>query len=94
MEFPEKTSRVTHGSVVIACHYLLYQHLKSPVLIGAGLIAKKAVEKGLHVKPYVKTSLSPGSRVATEYLRDAGLMPYLEAWVSTGWLWLYDLYRE
>jgi aconitate hydratase len=49
------------------------------VMIGAGLLAKKAVEHGLKVKPYVKTSLAPGSRVVTEYLRNSGLMPYLEA---------------
>jgi aconitate hydratase len=49
------------------------------VLIGAGLLAKKAVEKGLKVKPWVKTSLAPGSRVVTDYLKEAGLMSYLEA---------------
>jgi aconitate hydratase len=49
------------------------------VLLGAGLLAKKAVEKGLKVPPYVKTSLAPGSKVVIQYLEDAGLMPYLEA---------------
>jgi len=49
------------------------------VMVGAGLLAKKAVERGLSVKPYVKTSLAPGSRAVTDYLRDAGLLPYLEA---------------
>jgi aconitate hydratase len=48
------------------------------VLVAAGLLAKKAVEKGLTVKPWVKTSLAPGSKVVTDYLADAGLMPYLE----------------
>jgi aconitate hydratase len=48
-------------------------------MIAAGILAKKAVERGLMVKPYVKTSLAPGSRVVTEYLREGGLMPYLEA---------------
>jgi aconitate hydratase len=48
------------------------------VLIGAGLLAKKAVEKGLKRKPWVKTSLAPGSKVVTEYLKDSGLLPYLE----------------
>jgi aconitate hydratase len=48
------------------------------VLIGAGLLAKKAVAKGLTVKPHIKTSLAPGSRVVTEYLRKAGLLPHLE----------------
>ena len=78
MEFSEKTSRVTHGSVVIASITSCTNTSNPYVLIGAGLLAKKAVEKGLHVKQYVKTSLSPGSRVATEYLRYASLMPYLE----------------
>ena len=76
---PEKTSRVTHGSVVIAAITSCTNTSNPSVLIGAGLLAKKAVEKGLRAKPYVKTSLSPGSRVATEYLRAAGLLPYLEA---------------
>ncbi len=48
------------------------------VLMAAGLLAKKAVEKGLTVKPWVKTSLAPGSKVVTDYLADSGLMPYLE----------------
>jgi aconitate hydratase len=49
------------------------------VMLGAGILAKKAVEKGLTVKPWVKTSLAPGSKVVTDYLKHAGLMPYLEA---------------
>jgi aconitate hydratase len=75
----EKAFRVTHGSVVIAAITSCTNTSNPSVLIGAGLLAKKAVEKGLHVKPFVKTSLSPGSRVATEYLKAAGLLPYLEA---------------
>src|SRR5258708_12718419 len=47
-------------------------------MLGAGLLAKKAVERGLHVKPWVKTSLAPGSKVVTDYLLAAGLTPYLE----------------
>jgi aconitate hydratase len=47
-------------------------------MIGAGLVARKAVERGLQVKPYVKTSLAPGSRVVTEYLENAGLLDDLE----------------
>ena len=46
-------------------------------MLAAGMLAKKAVEKGLKVPPYVKTSLAPGSTVVTEYLEDTGLMPYL-----------------
>lgn len=76
---PEKVPRVTHGSVVIAAITSCTNTSNPSVLIGAGLLAKKAVEKGLQVRPYVKTSLSPGSRVATEYLKAAGLLPYLEA---------------
>jgi aconitate hydratase len=48
-------------------------------MLGAGLMAKKAVEKGLTVAPYIKTSLSPGSGVVTYYLRESGVIPYLEA---------------
>src|SRR5207253_6820772 len=48
------------------------------VMVGAGLLAKKAVERGLMTQPWVKTSLAPGSQVVTEYLRDAGLLGYLE----------------
>ena len=47
-------------------------------MLGAGLLAKKAVERGLQVKPWVKTSLAPGSKVVTDYLQASGLMPYLE----------------
>ena len=79
VESQEKSFRVTHGSVVIAAITSCTNTSNPSVLIGAGLLAKKAVEKGLHVKPFVKTSLSPGSRVATEYLRAACLLPYLEA---------------
>ena len=49
------------------------------MLIAAGLLAKKAIEKGLKSKPWVKTSFAPGSKVVTEYLRDANLMEPLEA---------------
>ena len=48
------------------------------MLRAAGLLAKKAVELGLKVKPHIKTSLAPGSRIVTEYLEKAGLLPYLE----------------
>jgi aconitate hydratase len=54
--------------------HLLHEHINPSVLVAAGLVAKKAVEKGLNVKPYVKTSLAPGSRVVTEYLKKAGLI--------------------
>ena len=75
----EKAFKVSHGSVVIAAITSCTNTSNPSVLIGAGLLAKKAVERGLLAKPFVKTSLSPGSRVATEYLKTAGLLPYLEA---------------
>ncbi|MBF5043623.1 aconitate hydratase AcnA [Aggregicoccus sp. 17bor-14] len=68
-----------HGAVVIASITSCTNTSNPAVLIGAGLLAKRAVEKGLVAKPWVKTSLAPGSKVVTEYLRDAGLQPYLDA---------------
>jgi aconitate hydratase len=67
-----------HGSVVIAAITSCTNTSNPSVLIGAGLLAKKAVEKGLTVAPWVKTSLAPGSKVVRDYLEKAGLMPYLE----------------
>ena len=67
-----------HGSVVIAAITSCTNTSNPSVLIGAGLLAKKAGEKGLQRKPWVKTSLAPGSRVVTEYLKDSGLLPHLE----------------
>ncbi len=74
----EQTS-LTHGSVVIAAITSCTNTSNPSVMIGAGLLAKKAVELGLRVPPYVKTSLAPGSRVVTQYLQAAGLTPYLQA---------------
>jgi aconitate hydratase len=70
---------VGHGSVVIAAITSCTNTSNPSVMIAAGVLAKKAVERGLEVKPWVKTSLAPGSRVVTDYLSDAGLMPYLES---------------
>ncbi len=67
-----------HGAVVISAITSCTNTSNPSVLIGAGLLAKKAVEKGLTSKPWVKTSLAPGSKVVTEYLKDSGLLPYLE----------------
>ncbi len=67
-----------HGSVVIAAITSCTNTSNPSVLMAAGLLAKKAVERGLEVKPWVKTSLAPGSRVVTQYLKEAGLLPYLE----------------
>jgi aconitate hydratase len=67
-----------HGSVVIAAITSCTNTSNPSVLIGAGLLAKKAVEKGLSVPAWVKTSLAPGSKTVTDYLAKAGLTPYLE----------------
>lgn len=67
-----------HGSVVIASITSCTNTSNPSVLIAAGLLAKNAVERGLTTKPWVKTSLAPGSKVVTEYLDKAGLTPYLE----------------
>jgi aconitate hydratase len=67
-----------HGSVVIAAITSCTNTSNPSVLMAAGLLAKKAVERGLQTKPWVKTSLAPGSKVVTDYLIEAGLMGYLE----------------
>jgi aconitate hydratase len=67
-----------HGSVVIAAITSCTNTSNPSVMIGAGLLAKKAVERGLQRKPWVKTSLAPGSKVVTDYLENAGLLPYLD----------------
>ncbi len=67
------------GAVVLAAITSCTNTSNPSVMLGAGLLAKKAVERGLSAKPWVKTSLAPGSKVVTDYLKDAGLMPYLEA---------------
>lgn len=69
---------LTHGSVVIAAITSCTNTSNPTVMLGAGILARKALEKGLRVPPYVKTSLAPGSRVVTEYLRRSGLLEALE----------------
>jgi aconitate hydratase len=69
---------IGNGDVLIAAITSCTNTSNPGVLLAAGLLAKKAVELGLKVKPHVKTSLAPGSRVVTEYLTKAGLLPYLE----------------
>ncbi len=76
---PGEEFALKHGSVVIAAITSCTNTSNPSVMIGAGLLAKKAVEAGLDVQPWVKTSLAPGSRVVTDYLERAGLMPFLEA---------------
>ena len=68
-----------HGSIVIAAITSCTNTSNPYVMMAAGLLAKKAVERGLRTPPWVKTSLAPGSRVVTDYYNKAGLMPYLEA---------------
>jgi len=71
-------SELQHGSIVIAAITSCTNTSNPGLLIGAGILAKKAVEKGLSVPGFVKTSLAPGSRVVTEYLKRTGLLSYLE----------------
>jgi len=77
-EFRGQKFKLKHGSVVIAAITSCTNTSNPSVLVAAGLLAKNAVEKGLNVKPWVKTSLAPGSRVVTDYLEDAGLDEYLD----------------
>jgi aconitate hydratase len=71
-------AKLGHGAVVIAAITSCTNTSNPSVMIGAGLVAKKAVEKGLDVHPWVKTSLAPGSKVVTEYLDKSGLSEYLD----------------
>jgi aconitate hydratase len=75
---PGTNDVIGHGAVVIAAITSCTNTSNPSVLMAAGLLAKKAVEKGLTSKPWVKTSLAPGSKVVTDYLTDAGLIPYFE----------------
>lgn len=75
---PAKSGEVGHGSVLIAAITSCTNTSNPSVMLGAGLLAKKAVEKGLKVNPVVKTSMAPGSRVVTDYLNKTGLQPYLD----------------
>jgi aconitate hydratase len=77
-ELPAYASEFTHGAVVVAAITSCTNTSNPSVMIGAGLLAKRAVERGLTSKPWVKTSLAPGSQVVTAYLEKAGLLTYLE----------------
>jgi len=74
LEKPNSLETLTHGSVVIAAITSCTNTSNPTVMVAAGLLAKKAIEKGLHVPGYVKTSMAPGSRVVTDYLTHAGLL--------------------
>jgi len=78
LEHDGRRFSLKHGSVVIAAITSCTNTSNPSVMIAAGLLAKKACEHGLEVKPYVKTSLAPGSRVVTEYYKSAGLTEYLD----------------
>ncbi len=77
--FAGREFTLKHGHVVIAAITSCTNTSNPSVMVGAGLLAKKAVERGLDVKPWVKASMAPGSKVVTSYLDAAGLTPYLEA---------------
>jgi len=74
-----KGDSLSHGSVVIAAITSCTNTSNPAVMIGAGLLAKNALEKGLKINKYVKTSFAPGSRVVTDYMKESGLMKYLKA---------------
>ena len=77
-EMPTAVAELQHGDVLIAAITSCTNTSNPSVMLAAGLLAKKAVERGLRVKPVVKTSLGPGSRVVTEYLHKSGLQQYLD----------------
>ena len=82
------------GAVAIAAITSCTNTSNPYVLVGAGLVAKKAVEKGLKAPAYVKTSLAPGSKVVTGYLEDSGLTTILGSnRIQHSWLRLYNMYR-
>jgi len=79
VEYPDGSKGTIHNGDVLISAITSCTNTSNPsVMIAAGLLAKKAVEAGLTVKPYVKTSLAPGSKVVTDYLTKTGLLPYLE----------------
>jgi aconitate hydratase len=78
VELDGKEVEVGDGSIVVAAITSCTNTSNPSVMVGAGLLAKKAVERGLTVQPWVKSSLAPGSQVVTEYLNAAGLTPYLD----------------
>jgi aconitate hydratase len=84
---------IKDGSILIAAITSCTNTSNPNVLIGAGLLAKKAVELGIKTKPWVKTSLAPGSQVVTDYLEKAGLNTYLDKLgFKSSWIWMHNLY--
>ena len=89
------SAELGHGAVVIAAITSCTNTSNPSVMLGAGLVAKKALEKGLQVPPYVKTSLAPGSKVVTEYLQAAGIAGAARrSALQPGGLWLYHVHRQ
>jgi aconitate hydratase len=84
MEFNGRPMKIGDGNIVIAAITSCTNTSNPHVLMGAGLIAKNAVARGLKVPPFVKTSLAPGSKVVMDYLEAAGLVPYFDA---LGFIW-------
>ncbi len=78
VEIGGETFSLSHGSIVIAALTSCTNTSNPSVMVAAGLLAKKAAERGLRVPPYIKTSMAPGSRIVTEYLSAAKLLPFLE----------------
>jgi aconitate hydratase len=78
IDLDDETVEIGHGDVLVSAITSCTNTSNPSVMIAAGLLARNAVEKGLDVPPYVKTSLAPGSRVVTQYLEESGLLPYLE----------------
>jgi aconitate hydratase len=78
VELDGQPSAITDGTIVIAAITSCTNTSNPSVMVGAGLLARNAVEKGLDVKPWVKTSMAPGSKVVTDYLETSGVLPYLE----------------
>ena len=94
-EFPNAHVDLGHGDVLIAAITSCTNTSNPSVMLAAGLLAKKAVERGLKVRSAVKNSLAPGSRVVTEYLQKTGLQPYLDQLgLQSGRLRLHDLHRQ
>jgi aconitate hydratase len=86
---------LNQGSVAIAAITSCTNTSNPYVMMAAGLLAKKAVERGLKSKPWVKTSLAPGSKVVTDYLASAGLTDSLErSWIQYRGLWLHNMHRK
>jgi aconitate hydratase len=79
VKIEDAVHKIGHGAIVIAAITSCTNTSNPSVLMAAGLLAKKAFERGLHSKPWVKTSLAPGSKVVTDYLTASGLLTYLEA---------------